>query len=674
MSKNNLAGLLCGLLLTGMACGQDSGPASKQDLTGLTLEQLGKVKITSASLHDESLEDAPASVTVITAEEIRKFGCRSLADALSYVRGFFTYSDHTYTYLGVRGFALPADFNARIIVMINGHQTADNVYDQPSGFGNDFPLDLDLVERIEVLRGPSSALYGSNGILATINVITRKPADTHGSAVRFETDSLGERKAVASTAVALPKGANLLFSTSVFNNAGAHELYFSEFDAPQTNFGRAIDMDGEKGYQVFADLTWRNWELLAVAADRVKQQPVSWGDMVWNDRGTRAEDSRAFVDLAYTRDLPGDRTLSWRTYYDAYRYRGIYRYAAEGAPRWVEDNREQDYGDWVGSRFTYRLPDFAGGYITAGAEVRADLRAEQHVFDVTPYRAEILRINQPDRYAAIFAQQEWKLGTHWSLNTGARLDWCRLKSNAISPRVAAIYKPAPKTDLKILYSRGFLNPSNYDMFFSDGLTQIANPSLRPETADSYEIDFDREITPRLRIGTSIYHYRVSGLIEQTYAPDGLAQFVNLDRVRASGAAVEIAWRLPAGMELASSLALQRAVLRQGVALPNSPGQLAKLRFSMPLWHDKLTLGAGIQTVGRRNTYAGATLPWVLLPEVVVSTRPLVRGLQMSAGIKNVSNSFYRDPAGLTPVVDSIIGNGRTYYLSVGWRSASESGR
>jgi len=226
------------------------------DLTDLSLEQLRELKVTSASLHDQNLRDAPASITVITAEEIRKFGYRSLAEALSWVRGFYVTSDYSYATIGIRGFSLPG-FETRYIVLINGHNVADNTVES-TFVGNDFPLDLDLVERIEIVRGPSSALYGSSGMLATINVITMRPKDVHGAAVRGESGSLGERKIEASTAVALGQQANLLLSASVFNNAGAHQLYISELDAAQTNFGRAIDMDGQKGYHTFADLTWGN--------------------------------------------------------------------------------------------------------------------------------------------------------------------------------------------------------------------------------------------------------------------------------------------------------------------------------------------------------------------------------------------------------------------------------
>jgi len=668
---------LCGLAFPAY-CGQNvdpSKPGEARNLTDLALEELLNVTVTSASLHEQRLNDAPASVTVISADEIRNFGYRTLGEALAYVRGFYTSTDHTYTYLGVRGFSLPGDYDTRVMVMIDGHSIVDNIFDQSTWFGNDFPVDIDLVDRIEVVRGASSALYGSNGMLATINIVTKRPDAIQGSSARLETDSFGERKIEGATSVALPRGANLLFSTSIFNNRGAQQLYFSELDAPQTNFGKAIRMDGEKGYHVFLDLTWGHWEVLAVAGDRVKQQPITWGDAVFNDRGTSAEDSRNFLDLSYTKKLSGDRTFSWRTSYDAYRYRGIYHYNYSDpySSATVEDSREHDYGDWIGSTVTYRLPDYADGYITVGAEGRFDIRALQNAFDVMPSPVQLLRINRADRYAAFFAQQEWAFGKHWEANFGARFDWSRLKRSAVSPRAALIYKPTSRTDVKMLYGRGFRNPSSYDMFYADnGLTQIANTSLRPETTDTFEVDVNREFTKRISAAASVYHYRVNDLIEQIFTDAGLLQYVNEDRVRAAGASIELRLQLTR-FELASSLEFQRAVLGNGSVLPNSPGQVGKFRATAPLWRNRFRVSVGIQALGQRNTYDGEHVPWVILPETVVTTRPIAGGLQISMGIKNLSNSFYRDPVGLSEAVDSMIGAGRSYYLNLGWHISDRRG-
>ena len=103
-----------------------------------------------------SVDEAPASTTVLTQEELRAFGWRTLAEALAGVRGFFLADDRTYTYVGVRGFSPPGDLNTRILILWDGHSMND-VWAGQGYAAHDLSVDLEEVERIEVVRGPGSA-------------------------------------------------------------------------------------------------------------------------------------------------------------------------------------------------------------------------------------------------------------------------------------------------------------------------------------------------------------------------------------------------------------------------------------------------------------------------------------------------------------------------------------
>jgi outer membrane receptor for ferrienterochelin and colicins len=153
-----------------------TGRASEQPaVADLSLEDLLKLKVETvfgASRVVQEITHAPASVSVITREEIRTHGYRTLADVLRNVRGFYVTNDRNYSYVGVRGFARPGDYNCRVLVLVNGHRLNDTIF-EGALLGTESPLDVALFERVEVIRGPSSSVYGTSAFFGVVNLVTR---------------------------------------------------------------------------------------------------------------------------------------------------------------------------------------------------------------------------------------------------------------------------------------------------------------------------------------------------------------------------------------------------------------------------------------------------------------------------------------------------------------------
>ena len=524
-------------------------PIDNQTLGQLSVEELLNLKVSTASLHDQSIARAPADMTVVLAEDIRRYGWRTLGEILNHVRGFYVTYDHTYQEAGVSGFLIPGDYSTRVLIMVNGHNMTDNIFDSASYYGEDFPVDMSLVDRIEIVRGPSSALYGSNGILATINIITVKAGTTKtGTTVRAEAGGLGEKKITATTVMDLAKGMSLVASFSVFNGNGQHDIYFPEFNTIATNNGHAINMDGDRGYRFFADFKAGNWEILAFTGTRLKIQPISFAPTIFNDRGTRAIDQHTSVEATWTRKFTDERVFRWTTSWDEYRYWGNYRYPLDGTDNGIDSNREFDAGDWITSRATYRFPIWKGT-LTAGGEGKFDLRTLEKVEDILPVYRLDLKVNKPDVYAAGFLQQEWDLGKMWSVNVGMRYDWSYYRSSSLSPRGGIVYQPTPKTTLKLIYGKGFRNPNANELFFSDGKQAIGNLALKPERADSAQFVVARELTKSLTVSISAYRTVDRLVIVPTYTPDGLTQFVNANSFHGIGISGELNGKLFSFLEI-----------------------------------------------------------------------------------------------------------------------------
>ena len=655
------------LAAAGMASGDDpprgspSGPAASPPAEEGLFTKMPVVE--AATLHTQTLAEAPASVSVITAAEIRKFGYRTLGEALNGVRGFYFTNDRQYDYSGVRGLAIPGDYNSRFLVMLNGHPLTENIYNSNNFFGQDFGLDMDLVERIEVIRGPSSALYGSNGMLANINVVTKAPVDLPRLRASAETGSFGEKKVLLSSSLDLGKGANLLISTSVFNYTG-RSLYYPEYDTPEDHGGVAHHVDAQKGYHTFANLVWGQWSFTGYFNSRVIYVPAAGGNGLFDSQGNRARDSRNFLGVNYTRDVGRSGKLQWQSSYDQYRYNDRFDYLLDNGQ--IEDNRTGNWGDWVNSRLTYAFPVPKLGTLTVGIQGNVELRNLQVNEDAAPVPVKNLHISAPDRSGAVFAQQEWSLAPHWTAYLGLRFDHSRNFGNFASPRLALVYQPSERTSYKVVYGHPFRNPSSFERYYDDGLSYAANPRLTRETAQAFEASVERKLRTNLTAVVNAYDYRLDGVIQGVWISDAIMAYQNTGLRRSAGVEFEVKGSPAWWLDATGSFVVQKAsggdLARR---LPNSPDRIGKAQLAVPVVRNKVFLSGGFEYLSARMTTTGAMVRPVALADVTLSTNRLSRGYDLVCGIHNALNWQYDQPVDFS--MDQIRANGRTFFVKVIWQ-------
>lgn len=623
--------------------------------------------VEAASLHSQSLAAAPGSVTVVTAADIRKYGYRTLADVLSGIRGFTVTSNHLVSSSEVRGFDAPGDLNTCFLVMINGHPMTEIVDQSNSLFGQNLGLDLDLVDRIEIIRGPSSALYGSNGILATINIVTKTPVDAPRFMLSTEAGGVEPGKLELMSSLDLGRGANLLVEGSGYVSGG-HSLFLPAFDTPNQNNGIANHVDGQSGYHSFVNLQWGAWNFTSYFNNNLERAPVLTLGTRFNDQGQFLRVGRNFVGASYTHDFAGGAELRWEIDYDQARYRNRYDYPFGPYTLAAGDNVA---GDWISSQLTYsrELPSI--GLLTVGLSAKIDIRSLIENANYSPLRILDFHISHPDRSLAPFVQQEWNIYGHWKAYLGARWDASENYGSFVSPRLALVYQPNERSSYKLVYGRPFRAPSMYEAYYQDGATQVANPSLRPESADALEASVERKIGKSAYALANAFSYSMHSAIESVLLPNALYQYQNVGARVSRGIEFELGGHLAPWLETTTSLTLDSAVEtgRQG-ALPNNPGQVAKLRAAVPVFHDRVYFGADLQYLSARTTVDSTLTRPVALVNATLSTNRLFHGFDIVAGVRNALNWGYADPVTwpLDSSVDQISANGRSAFVRLLWRS------
>ena len=616
------------------------------------------------SKFEQKITEAPSYVTLITSDEIQKYGYRTLAEALQSVTGFFVTYDRNYQRLGVRGFNSPGDFNSRVLVLVDGHRLNDNLYDQ-GGIGTEAVVDMDLVDRIEVIRGPSSSLYGTNAFFGVINVITKRGRDIRGGELSTEIGSFDTYRGRGTYGDRFSNGIEVLFSGSYYDSAGQDTLFYPEYDNPAQNNGIVNGADDDSFPSFFGKASFRDFTLQGGFVSREKGIPTgAYGTDFPTDR-TRSLDEHAYVFLKYEHQFDSSLNVSSRLYYDRFYYQGDYLYSGVL-------NRDRSTGEWWGIETKVDQRFFNSHNVTAGVEFRHDFRQDLWNGDVNPAFV-TLDDKRESWNVAAFLQDEFTILDNLILNAGVRFDYFDSFGHTVNPRVALIYN-LENTTFKALYGTAFRGPNPYERFY-EGTGFQANPDLDPEEIATYELVVQHSLTPWLRATVAGYLCQIDDLVSQQDT-GGALQFQNGGEIEAKGLEFELELddSGPFGIAGRFGYALQTAEDENDDRLTNSPTHLVNLNMVAPIFQDKLFGGYELQYASDRNTLAGNTSDGYVVSNATVTLKNLFRGnesrtpffrdLEFSASVRNLFNEKYSDPGSGENLQDEISQDGRAFWFKV----------
>lgn len=635
-------------VVLGMALAATLAPPPALALTSgedLLFSEIPPVAV--ASRFEQDAADAPASVTVVTAAEIDRLGFRTLAEVLRSVTGVFTIDDRNYTYVGMRGIVSPGDYNSRLLLLLDGQRLNENVYGA-AYFGTEGPVDLSAVERIEVVRGPASSLYGASAVLGVVNIVTRNGYDAPGWRVGAGIE--GNDGALVDATWGRP-GTN---GTDVFLAASGWRTDGEILNLPESGT-TAPGADADEATRLFASVERNGWTVHALHSNRVRHVPTGSYGTIPGDPRTRTQDRLSTVAAGWRGQVAGGSGFATVGYGD-YHYGGRYAYETEELfdrvdGRW--GTLEAGYDRGVGRH-----------RVVAGVGFQSNFRQsyaseDSRGVDLVP------PTHASSSQWALFAQDEIRFGERWIASLGVRYDHYDSFGGTTNPRLAFIRRFERGGTLKFLYGRAFRAPNFSELAVEDGLTVKGNPDLEPERFETWELTYERRFGRGARWSVAAFAADLRDTIVQTLDPDdGLLVYRNAGEVDAEGVDLEIAGRL-GEVEMQAGATLQRN--RDDASrdrLPYAPKTLVHGSAVVPL-PGSGRLGATVRWIGDRLDRDGGSVPG----HAVIDLRagfPLRRGFGVAFDVTNVLDRAYADPVGEDVPATSVPQPGRNWRVTLRW--------
>ncbi len=546
INKHKILLLSVSLSLSSLASAQDV--ASADSLLDMSIEELTRVKVIIASGFEQTANSAPATVTLITEDDIKKTGATNLADILQTVPGIhiqrsaFGFRPQ----VRIRGAA-----STQTLLMINGNPVRDLVWN----FGIFWKgMPTSAIERVEVIRGPGSALYGADASAGVINVITK-------TAGRITQNEAGVRAGSFDTQEGFIQYGDQwndfdLAFTADYSTTDGHDPDIKNFD--QVEYG----YDNQ---DLRLSISNQNWQFLAnyMRHDNLDTQITGAG---YFDPLTSADDERYDMDLIYSDDDFSDNWgIKAKLHYQDLNYNSNQGFR-ETPPTLDPINFPNGQINQMSSSERQARFELSGNYtgfkehiMTIGSGYNwQDIYDIKQVVNFDTSGAPISPTNisgTPQAFAPkksrelryLFVQDMWAFASNWQLTSGLRYDHYSDFGDTFNPRLALVWQTTEKLTTKLLYGQAFRAP-NFQELYSTTSRSIGNARLDPEETETLELAISYNINEQLQLNTSLFEYVIDDYIRR----DSNNIYQNAGKLKITGIEMEAQWKISKDFHLSGN--------------------------------------------------------------------------------------------------------------------------
>jgi outer membrane receptor protein involved in Fe transport len=626
-------------------------------------------EVTAVSRYAEAIEDAPSSVTVIDGRELRAFGYPTIAESLRGIRGFYLSNDRVYYSAGIRGVGQPNDYGNRVLLLSDGHATNDNLLNS-SYIGSDGRVDLHDVDRIEVVRGPGSLLYGTGAFSGVINLVTRPREEPNHVRVDVGTYDNAVLHTSAGFHVNLGQNRGVWASASFARSEGV-DVGVPLIKPPpggsqvQTAHGADKFTTGSTAGRAW----WGPFTVQWFYLKRDQGTPIGSYGTVLDDPRSKSVDTRMMIEARFEPQLSQSFQLMTRVHANRYFFDGTYIFPGS-------TNQENFAGTWVGGEARLVFSPSPRLRVTAGGEGQYHPQASMMGvgYAAGTKNNQYLGISAPYHFGAGYALLEGSPVAWFRGSAGVRVDGYSTFGPIVVPRAALIFHPAKDGSLKLMGGRAFRAPSIYEQYYNDGgETEAKAKPLLPESVYSGELEYSHRFLQDW-VALAAGHASYLEHLISTAPINSKSLIVSYQNspvpALAVGGEVEVRREWRQGWMVGATYGYQYARYldpkMNNPRLVAAPEHLASIRAVAPLVSELASIGVRttLEAPRRISTESNETTPTSVIVDATVSGSVSRFGVRYTLGVYNLAGWHYAWPVTENFLSRTMPQNGRTFLFDV----------